>query len=292
MASQRIALHLPVQPWFRDHRFDGRVIFPAVEAMCLLALTAQAADPALDVSRMQQGRFIKFLEIPPEATGLDVLVELASGESGSRCARLLTKMQRTTMVRSVTHCEVTFVVAASSTSRDAAPPRPLPNSPEMKLSAEQVYRYLVPFGPAYRTLQGSLLLANETAWGSLMAPDLPLAAPDLVGSPFPLDGAMHAACVHGQRLVDFVPFPVGFAARTLHLPTRAGEHYRTQVHLQSQTEDELVYDLQIIDRTEQLRETMTGLRMRDVSGGRIKPPPWLQSGLFPENQGLEETFFS
>jgi hypothetical protein len=278
MAIERIAVQVPVHPWYRDHCFDQRVIFPAVEAMQLLAVTAQEACPALDVREMRQGRFLKFLEIPPESVRLEVVVEL-EGEGDDRlCARLLSKQQLKTMARMTTHCELSFAARASSTVPEAVKPGiACCSEPFLEVSAERVYGELVPFGPAYRTLQGQLFLSPETARGTLLAPALPPSSPDPIGSPFPLDGAMHAACVHGQQLVDFVPFPVGFATRTIHVPTQAGGHYGTQVHLQSRTAEELVYDLVIFDQDQQVRESATGLRMRDVSGGRIKPPAWIRS---------------
>jgi len=277
MASEWIAVRVPVQPWFRDHCFNDRVIFPAVEAMHLLALTAQTAHPALDVRRMHQGRFAKFLEIPTEAAELEVWVELEGEKNGGIRARLLTKTQLKTLARMTTHCELSF--AGSSHQVGGVRMEGPSSAPEREVSAEEVYRRLVPFGPAYRTLQGQLFLGKEWARGTLQAPTLPRPSPDPVGCPFPLDGAMHAACVHGQQLVDFVPFPVEFATRIIHLPTRAGERYQAQVQLQSLAADEVVYDLEISDQAEQIRETVTGLRMRDVSGGRIKPPAWIQKNV-------------
>jgi hypothetical protein len=276
MATERVAVQVPVRPWFRDHCFNGKIIFAAVEAMHLLAQTAQAAHPGLNVRRMHQGRFPKFLEIPVEAADLDVLVELETEKNGGVHARLLTKIQLKTMTRMTNHCELSFASGGEHDRTEIEIWQPCSTAPRLTLSAAQVYRDLVPFGPAYQTLHDRLFLAVGSVWGTLRAPDLPSPGPNPIGSPFPLDGAMHAACVHGQRLVAFVPFPVGFATRTIHKPTRAGEFYRTHVRLQSQAADEVVYDLQIIDQTEQLRETITGLRMRDVSGGRIKPPAWMQ----------------
>jgi len=285
MATERFAVQVPVQPWFRDHCFNHRVIFPAVEGMRLLALTAQTAHPELDVRRMHQGRFAKFLEIPPESAELAVLVELEQEENDRVCVRLLSKKNLKTMTRMTTHCELSFVAGPLHGGMEV---EVVPSCSSagfvMEVSAEQVYRELVPFGPFYRTLQGRLFLARDFARGTLLAPDVPLPSSDPIGSPFPLDGAMHAACVHGQRLVDFIPFPVGFAARIIHKPTRAGGQYFVHVRLQSHATDELVYDLLIFDQAEQLRETVTGLRMRDVSGGRVKPPAWIRSPLDAEGK--------
>ncbi len=286
MAGERTEISIPVQPWYKDHCFGGRVILAAVEAMQLLAATVKAAYPDLDVRNMQAGRFAKLLEIPPEAARLDAVVELEKGEKGEVRARLLTRTQLKTLSRMTTHCELTFAAEAAhdnGTENGAAGPC---TDSGMEVSAEAVYRHLVPFGPAYRTLQDRLFLDAVSAWGTLWAPELEQAPPHPLGSPFPLDGAMHAACVHGQRLVDFVPFPMGFAERYIAKPTRAGERYRTQVHLHACTAEELVYNLWIFDQAEQVRETIKGLRMRDVSGGRIRPPAWIKETLKGANGGV------
>ena len=85
-----------------------------------------------------------------------------------------------------------------------------------------------------------------------------------MGSPFPLDGALHAACVHGRQFVDFILFPVGFEQRIIHVPTRPGGSYITKVVLVCKDANELIFDLAIFDLEERLFETVTGIRMRRV----------------------------
>jgi hypothetical protein len=276
MAGERTEISIPVRPWYKDHCFGGRVILAAVEAMQLLAATVKAAYPQLDVRNMQTGRFAKLLDIPPDAARLDAVVELERGEKGEICARLLTRTQLKTLTRMTTHCELTFAAeAAHDKGAENGAAGPCAGA-GMEVSAEEVYRDLVPFGPAFRTLQDRLFLDAESAWGTLLAPELEQSPIHPLGSPCQREGAMHAACVHGQRLVDFVPFPVGFAIRHIVKPTRAGERYRTRVVLRERTTDELCYDVCIFDLKGQVRETMSGLRMRDVSHGRIRPPAWIK----------------
>jgi hypothetical protein len=288
MATRLIPVTLPIPPWFRDHCFNNRVILPAVEAMRLLALAVENQHPDCDVRIMTGGRFARFLEIAPDQSEIQVLVEMERDESGNVWAELQTRKRLRTMGRTIAHCELSFIAAAAGeVAMDL--PQPFSTGPFCEVPATRIYRELVPFGPAYRTLQGTLCLTEDSAWGPLQAADLPAAGKgrDLLGNPFVLDGAMHAACVHGQRLVDFVPFPVGFAQRVVHQPTLAGERYLTRVRLKSMTADELVYDIGIFDRTEQIRESLTGLRMRDVSGGRLRPPAWIRE-LRCGGPGLED----
>ncbi len=133
--------------------------------------------------------------------------------------------------------------------------------------------------PAIIPCREPCISAGQIAWGRLQAPALPQIPDrvrDSIGSPFPLDGAFHAACVLGQRSADFVPFPVGFERRIIVKPTQAGGSYSTRVQLLSRSHDELLFDLQIFDDQGQIFESVTGLRMRDVSGGKIRPPEWIR----------------
>ncbi|WP_310601375.1 polyketide synthase dehydratase domain-containing protein [Desulfobulbus sp.] len=277
MPGERREIVIPVRPWFADHRFAGRIVLAAVEAMQILAATVQATHPHLEVGGMRDGRFAKLLEIPPAATEIDALVESEPLDNGEIRARLMTRTQGKAMARLVVHCELTF---ADGAIPDGPGPKwatdPWPEA-GASVSAEQVYRELVPFGPAYRSLQDRLVLHADAAWGTVLAPEPDHSPTGPLGSPFPLDGAMHAACVHGQLLVDFVPFPVGFAARRIARPTRTGERYRTLALLQAHANDQLVYDLCILDEENRVRETIKGLRMRDVSRGQIKPPAWIKA---------------
>ena len=280
MSAGLVPFSIAVQPWFHDHRFNGRTILPAVEAMHLLALAAQKKFPGIDLTSMSTGRFSRFLVIAPGSMEIQALVGLEKEAEDEIRASLCTQQKLKTMMRTISHCEVSFLAGSTTTAflgRYGPPPANAASGPA--ISAERIYRELVPFGPAYRTLQGNLSLAGEYAWSMLQAPDLPESSRDQgqLGNPFPLDGAMHAACVHGQRLVDFVPFPVGFTERRIHRPTCSGERYWVQVQMRLRTENELKYDVWIFDQAGQIRETVKGLQMRDVSGGQIKPPVWIKA---------------
>ncbi|HLA39695.1 MAG TPA: polyketide synthase dehydratase domain-containing protein, partial [Candidatus Glassbacteria bacterium] len=254
---------------------------PAVETMLLLAAEVAAAHPEIDPRVMAKVRFSRFLEIPANSSRVEALLECRKNEDGSILAKLLSRRQGKAMTRLQEHGEILFAPAGKNDDpRAACVPEP-PATPEMMIPAAQVYRELVPFGPSYHTLQETVQLCGQVAWGSLQAPAFshaPDPVRDLVGSPFPLDGAFHAACVLGQRVADFVPFPVGFARRIISRPTQPRGSYRTRVQLLSQTNDELLFDLQIFDDQGTVYESVTGIRMRDVSGGTIKPPEWLRDG--------------
>ena len=270
MSDGRLPLTIPLKPWYQDHCFAGRSVLPAVETMLLLAARAAEFYPEVDIRVMADVRFAKFLEIPPTAASLDCLVLCQVAGDGRLRTQLLSRVQCRVMSRIKEHGEVFFpgVPGGDSALRPIARLTAAPlTGPLTEITAEYLYRELVPFGPQYQTLRETLYLSEDEAWGKLQARDLPQAPiAKIIGSPFPLDGAFHAACVLGQQFVDFVPFPVGFAERVITRPTQAGGSYQTKVRQVCRTSDEQVFDLAIFDSEGRLYETTTGVRMRDVRG--------------------------
>lgn len=268
MAS-RIPVSIPVLPWFVDHSFNGKIIFPAVETMLLLAEVATGIVPDCPVQSMAQASFSKLLEIPEGATEIAALVEHEETDDGLSC-KLLSKIQFKKLSRIKEHAALHFKFKEQDVS-----PLPLQKREDgdLLIDAARIYHELVPFGPSYRSIIGTLHLRNATAIARLRAPKVAQKQKmeAVIGSPFPLDGAMHAACVLGQCIADFVPFPVAFAERFIHKPTLAGNEYVSSVELVAQTENELLFDLSIFEMNGEPCETVKGLRMRDVTGGLIKP---------------------
>lgn len=266
MSAERLSCTLAVQPWFQDHSVGGKIVLPAVETMLYLAARCLELHPETDIRVMENAGFGKFLEIPATAVTVATLVECVADADGRIRAKLLSHMQLATMSRIKEHGEIHFPPATT----DKKPPADIDPAPPSgageEISAELLYRELVPFGRSYQTLQGTLYLSDGQAWGELKAPRLPFTDPvqTLIGSPFPLDGALHAACVLGQQFVNFPPFPVGFARRSIFRPTQPGKGYATRVSMTSLTGEELVFDLHIFNSDGQLYESVIGLRMRDV----------------------------
>ncbi len=266
MSGDRSPFVLRVQPWFQDHSVGGRIVLPAVETMLLLAARCKTVYPDRDVRVMANARFGKLLEIPANAVTVAVLVECVADTEGRVQAKLQSHIQLAAMARIKEHGEIFF--PSVETNKELPPdidPAPLTGT-QKEFDSEQIYRDLVPFGRCYQTLRETLYLSGCQAWGTLHAPELPFIDPvqTVIGSPFPLDGAMHAACVLGQQFVDFAPFPVGFERRTIVRPTQPGGRYLTRVSMVSLAGDQLVFDLHIFNNAGQLFETVTGVRMRDV----------------------------
>lgn len=99
---------------------------------------------------------------------------------------------------------------------------------------------------------------------------------DTLGSPFVLDAAMHAACVWGQRFAGMVAFPVGFDRRMIYKTTKKGGAYCARINPVNAGREVLTFDLWIFDQDGLIHESVSGLRMRDITGGRMRPPLWIR----------------
>lgn len=265
--SNRIPVTISVQPWFQDHSFGGKIVFAAVETMLILAAESLKKFPDINIRVMEDALFAKFLEIPRHCQSLPVLFECEEKSESRVQSKLLSQTAIGKMSRIKEHGTICF-----ARSSEHVPPMPTFNQLDPQASihgvtSDHVYRELVPFGPHYHTLQGELLLSDHGALGKLRAPQLPFTDPvqKFIGSPFPLDGAMHAACVLGQQFVDYPPFPVGFQRRIVEKPTQPGGEYLVQVTPISHTVGEQIFDLGIFSDGGEVFELVTGLRMRDVT---------------------------
>lgn len=285
-----LAFSYPLSPWLHDHRFAGRTVFPAVESMrVLLAAYAGMQDksgPRLPLV-VSGARFPHLIAVDRAARRLDFQVTAepepvpAGGTGLAACpaaATVLTLFWRKPL-RAMTRLLRVAELKINGMGTTAGPPPPCPDgtlaADARRIPAERIYRELVPFGPAFHSLQGDLLLSGKEALGRLQAlpaPDLPGA--DWLGTPLPLDGAMHAACVHGQQLADFVPFPVALGRRRICRPLRIGADVQVRTRQTGRTAAALFYDLWLFQNGE-LAEEIRGLEMRDLSGGAIRPAAWL-----------------
>ena len=273
----RNAISVPIPSQWRDHHFQGQPILPAVEAMALLATHLDKAAPQYDVRTITQARFGKFLPIDPAAEHVDVFIDVTDGDENGCHAALLTKtVTKSGISRNIEHAGMRF-------GRQPIAPEPLPMDLIAALDGicrhvdpETIYRELVPFGPAFRSIRVSLAISESGAMAEVQAFEHP-GFPDNphLGSIFPLDGAFHAACVWGQRYAGIVAFPVGIRQRTVVNPTRSGETYTARVIPVKIDGPALIFDIHILDHSGNLRDIAAGVEMRDVSRGRWVPPNWI-----------------
>ncbi len=274
----RLTLNLAAPSYLSDHQVGGRAVLPAVEIMHLLAKAVKEYRADIDVTEMADTRFDKFLYLAPGQDRISAFVDIRTFANGDVTASLLTKHQAKTsaITRTKEHAVVRFPCARTNC---AAPAIDLSAALEgvcLAVTAEKIYRELVPFGPAYQNLRQRVFVSESGALAEIGSPAAHEVPPDLLlGSPFPLDAAYHAACVWGQRFAGAVAFPVGFEQRRLFLATQPGERYYCRIDPVEIHAAALIVDIHIYDESGRLRECSLGVRMRDVSGGRVRPPQWI-----------------
>ncbi len=275
--KSRVCRILDIQPYLRDHFFEGRAVFPAVETMILLARAIRDAWRETDVTHMTDASFSRLLALSPEANRIEVQIDIERLEQGIRASLSTTvRLQAAGISRKLEHARATFGKASalpetSPSFRDAQKM----DGPCIGVPAQSIYRELIPFGPAFRNILGDLAVSEagaiaEISGGAGDADDT------VLGSPFVLDAAMHAACVWSQRFKGIVPFPVGVDKRMVHKPTRKGQSYLARVVPVGVSLEPFRFDAWIYDQSGVICETIHGLQMRDVTQGRIRPPQWIK----------------
>ncbi len=273
----RLPLRIGVAPYLLDHRIEEQAVLPAAEALNALARAAREDAPERPVRAMAEASFPRFLPIAPGERRIEALCEIERRGNGDRVCRLLTEsISRSGRIhRAKEHAAVRF--------RGEAPDIPVLTFAQasrlegknFRIAPGRLYRELVPFGPAYRNvLDGTLVLSRAGAIARVSSGSVAGAA-GVLGSPFPMDAALHCACAWGQRYAGVVAFPVGFAERFVFRPVAAGETCFARILPAGACERALIFDLWIYDLDGAPRETLLGVAMKDVTAGRLKPPAWV-----------------
>ncbi|MFZ5571985.1 MAG: hypothetical protein ACOZF0_16420 [Thermodesulfobacteriota bacterium] len=287
----RLPITVSVPAYLMDHRFDGVTVMPAVEAMQILAASVRTVFPDIRVRTIRNAIFEKFLYIEPGSRMFSAFCDLTRYENGEVAARLQTKFRsgRSAITRLKEHASLCFSAQRAQGGAGVSPMQPDPG--ELTIAPERIYRELVPFGLSYHNIAEPITLFRSGVRAVVRAAELAGngVLPELLGSPFPLDAAFHAACVWGQRFGGMVAFPVGFECREIVLPTRPGGLYHAVVTpLPPQGAGILTFDLRIETLSGECCEAVWGVRMRDVSSGQIKPPAWITIS----HEGNHESVFS
>lgn len=274
-----LPVDLPVHPHLLDHRSEGRVVLPAVAAMEILATAVKRECPGAGVRVIRRASFPKFLHIDPNVAPLPVSVRVREGENGDLGVSLLSRRRSGALAitRTLEHATLWFPKAGPGPALPAGDPVPGLETGCFEIPSERVYRDLVPFGAAFQNVRGSLRLSRAGAVARVFARPVEAGPgePSPLGSPFPLDGAFHAACAWGQRYAKVVAFPVAIEERVVWRPTTPGATYLARVFPVRTGPDLLTFSIRIYDEGGDLRESASGVAMRDVSAGRMKPPGWV-----------------
>jgi len=279
MQRVTLPLSIPINPWLFDHQFEGTAILPAVEMLQHLARAAQSHFPTAPVTFMQHASFDRFLRIEPACTVIEACCSLVMEEKGFIRATLTTvaKLKSTTATRITQHATVCFSAAAPLVIEPPAGSLDALHIPGFEIPAHRLYADLVPFGPAFQSVQDRVTLTESAASARVYAADHRGASGPL-GSPFPLDGSLHAACAWAQRYCGIVAFPIGFDERVLVQPIAPGETIICSVIPVTLHAGVIRFDIWLHDQEGGLREMVKGVAMKDVSGGRMTPPAWVRSG--------------
>ena len=261
-------LPVAIAPWpeFGDHRIAGKAIVPAVYLLDLMVRAA--TDAGLIVQSpltLRAATFPRFLPADEiERCAFDLAAEIARGNTRLHLSSRITLPSGIQRTRD--HAILTLGNAPT-----------LPNPPEIvgefDVSAERLYRELIPFGPRYCNLRGTLRLGHGGALGTVRSPEPGFAQPSLAGCPYLFDSAMHLACLWGQRYAGVVAYPTGFASRTILSSIAQGERLCV-VAPRSQDPRGLSFDLWLLDEHRRPCDVTLGLSMAPLAAGST-PPNWI-----------------
>lgn len=273
--QRTLSVTLPVLPEIIDHTIQGKATVPAALLLDLMVRTAteQNVGPeATAVLIIRDAIFPRFLpaeEIPRctfEMAFDDALAE------GTKVGTRVTLTSRISLAggisRTRTHAAATF--------DGSMPLLPLPAPTldyELELPVDRVYSELIPFGPRYRNLRGTVRLARSGGTSCVRSPEPAGPEPSRAGCPYLFDSAMHLACLWGQRYAGVVSYPTGFSTRALAIALAHGER-RCVVAPKSVAPPGLGFDLWLTDENGRVCDTIAGLVMVPLAGSP-RPPDWI-----------------
>jgi hypothetical protein len=272
----RLPLVIPIHPYLKDHHFEGKIIFPAVEILQRLAASLLSYRPDTPVHFMRSLSLDRFLYIEKEQTFIEAIHELEIHEDGRILSRFITevRIKNAGITRTKIHAAVDFY-----TDGNRIPPTPTEafaaiDSANYSIPAQKLYADLVPFGPSFQSLRGDIYISERGGSALVRGGDCPAPSAPL-GSTFPLDGAFHVACAWGQRFHHIVAFPVGFEERIVVHPTAPGEICRCRILPVLANQETLKFDIWIHDLAGEVCEYVQGVVMKDVFRGRVRVVEWV-----------------
>jgi len=275
----RLPLKIRIYPYLLDHQFDGKAVLPAVEATQLLAASTLGYLPDTGIDTIHDARFDKFLYINPRVALIDAFNEIEVHANGSVVSRLITKTR--SKAGSITRTKELVSLRFPKNPQEPAPPLfdeiSALEGLGFDIPSDRLYGELVPFGPAYHNVKEIFTVSEQGAIASVYASDNGAPSTPL-GSTFPLDAALHAACAWGQRYKGIVGFPVGFGIRHIFKQTRPRATYIARIIPKKGCSKALIFDIWIYDQDGVFYETALDVLMGDVSSGKIKPPQWVVEG--------------
>jgi hypothetical protein len=276
---KRYPQEIKIYPYLYDHHLEGRALYPAAEALNLLARAAKNEFPQADVTKLSNVCFPRFLSISPKLKFMTVSVDIGVSKEGKITAALLSSLKSKTgnISRTVEHARANFGgIPGSKLPANLFRRFEKPEGEYIKIPAVEIYRELVPFGETFQNISGDLSVSRSGAIGYVYGGDTE-ADDDLLGSSFPFDAVLQIACIWAQRFADAVPFPVGFEKRTIFRKTKKRIRYWGLVEPVAVSSQPFIFNAWIIDMQGSVFEAIKGIQMADVSGGKMKPPVWIKA---------------
>ncbi len=171
-----LPVSITVNPWLFDHRFEGAAVLPAVEMLQHMARAVQSHFPGAGVTSMQQASFDRFLRIEPACTVIDACCNLVMEESGSIRATLTTagKVGKARQLQELKSMQPSaFLQLPCPSARPPAGALGAYHIPGFEIPACRLYGELVPFGPAFQSVQDRVTLTESAAVARVYALDHP-----------------------------------------------------------------------------------------------------------------------
>ena len=271
-----IPVEIEIQPYLRDHHIGGRVVIPAVETCQRLSGIIKKNIPDVNSNYLYDAAFDKFIDVKPDQKVINANNEIELFENGDVISRLLTKtrIEKSGITRTKEHVILKF-------KKEKPEIRELPFDMASSLdgicyriSSEKIYEELVLFGKEFQNVTDTAYLTRNGIIANVKAPVNP-APTEPLGSPFPFDAALHAACIWCQRFSGIVAFPVGFEKRFIVKPTVPGKAYLARIVPIKKDSGLPGFDIWVYDADGNLYEAAYGVKLKDVSAGKINPPDWI-----------------
>lgn len=268
--SRRLSVAIAALPEFGDHRIQGKAIVPAAYLLDVMVRAATEAGLLRHAPfALRHASFPRFLPVE-EIERCDFALVVDPDEEGTHLALRSIIALPGGIQRTREHAVLSLGETTSSV--------PKPDDfgvfeGEFVVLAEQLYRELIPFGPRYRNLRGTLRLGRDGAQGIVQSPEPGFDRPSLAGCPYLFDSAMHLACLWGQRYAGVVAYPTGFASRTILAPTTRGQRLCV-VSPRDRDPRGLAFDVWLLDENRRMCDAILGLSMVPLARGAA-PPAWI-----------------
>ena len=273
--NTRVPVFIKAYTYLNDHRFEGRAVLPAVEVMQLLSGSVSREIEGINAGNIFNAEFLRFLPIDEGIETIKAFNEITEDENHDlRSVLIVEERLKGGIKRLKEHAALIFKRAETDFEQLSFEEANKIDPETYKVTAEKVYSELVPFGASYHNIVDDVQLFKGGALTRVKAQDI-VSIQGPLGSPFPLDAALHAACVWGQRYSGFVGFPVSFRSRHIIRPTVAGDTYFCRVNPVSINPGQAQFDIWIYGEGGVLFEAVFNVNMKDVTSGRMRPPLWI-----------------